>query len=145
MTTTARNHDRTFGHIDLETGDAAPHVVRHYTLITRLPEGYAGAELRREWTFAISMPVRIDQALTSEDWDLVCRRLDTRVGDQLSPVEFIIFSGRLAGATSQQVQRKIGETVSEALYKCFVAYQIRHGNKAWLAPTSMQGKGNPNG
>jgi hypothetical protein len=146
MQTTARNHDRTFGHIDLSTGDEAPHVTRFYTLVTNLPEGFAGAEVRRDWTFALRIPRTIDEALTAEDWEFVCRRMDTRDGFKPSPVEYIIFTGKLKGVSSAILQRYIGEQVSEALYKMFVRHQIKAGNKAWLAPTSMQGKaGDPNG
>lgn len=150
MQTTARNHDRTYGHIDLTTGDEAPHVTRTYTLFTNLPEGYGGAEKRRAWPFSLRLPVTIDEALTSEDWEFVCRRMDSRSttpeGIRPSPLEFIIFTAKMHKVSSAQLQRYIGEQVSEALYKRFCEYQIRQGNKAWLAPTSMQGKaGDPNG
>lgn len=135
------NQDRTYGHIDLSTGAEgpfSPHVERRYSLFTSLPD-QLGVEKRLEWKFAIRIPRTVDKTLNSEDWDVVLRRLDNRGADGgFSPLEFIVFTARLAGLSSNAVQLKIGREVGNNLYRRFVMHQIKAGRQAWLTPTSMQ-------
>lgn len=140
--------DSTYGHIDLSTGDAAPHIVKKYELTTHFPNEH-GDEVADVWKFDLRMPVTVADTLDSEDWDIVLERLQTRDGDYLSPVEAIIFSARCNGITPEQVIWKVGRTVSENLYRRFVEKRIQQGTAysklAWVAPSSMVKVSNPNG
>lgn len=134
--------DKTYGHIDLSTGEKAPHCYVPYALRTNLEDKGEG----EEWTFILYMPVAIRDRLNSGDWDFVLRKLDTRLSPEAySPIEAVIVSAKMAGCTHEAVQRTVGRVVSENLYRIFVQKQIKAGNSAWLAPPSMTKVGNPNG
>lgn len=138
--------DRTYGHIDLATGNHAPHVIRSYTLFTNFPTGFAGAEQRQEWQFKISMPVAVSDRLSASDWDYVLRKLDTRPGsDRLSPIEEILFAGRMGGRSIEELQEKISAVVGMNLWRIFSQQQILRGDKAVAVPAMGRMRGNKNG
>jgi hypothetical protein len=133
------NHDRTYGHIDLSTGDKAPHVNRSYTLRTNIDGPMT-------WTFELPIPRTIDDALTPSDWDFVLGKFEeVEPLKTMSLVESIIVAGKLCGASVHEVQIEVGRQVAENLYRVFVLKQVAKGNKAWLRPSSMQtNRGGPN-
>jgi hypothetical protein len=140
-TTNKRNIDRTYGHIDLTTGDDAVHVTIRYRLYTWFPTETKDNP-RQEWAFFCRMPRTIADALTASDWDFVLRRLDTRPSvDELSPIENTILVARCAGMTIMDVQKKVSEVVETNLFRVFGHKQIKRGNKAWLVPSSLVKKG----
>lgn len=138
--------DRTYGHIDLSTGDAALHVDVAYVLFTNFPDA-RGIEKRQEWKFVCRMPKTIFDALSSSDWEFVLRSLDTRPADKwaLSPIEMTIALGRAAGKSIEQVQAKVSRNVEENLFRIFGQKQIKAGNKAWLVPRSLVKTRGPHG
>lgn len=146
MTDRTTNIDRTYGHIDLATGDNAPHITRRFTLNTKLPN-FLEVEVPEEWPFQIRIPIAVDKKLDSADWEMVCRKLDTRNGENLSIVEFVLATARIAAVLqplenwSMRVQHKMCRLVAENLYRVFCEKQIEAGNKAWLVPTSLQETG----
>jgi hypothetical protein len=141
----ARNHDRTYGHIDLSTGDEAAHVLCSYSVFTSFPTA-TNDHARQEWAFKCRMPRTVADALTSSDWDFVLRSLDTRPQPgTLSPIEATIFIAKCAGMSANAVQEKVSTVVEENLFKIFGRKQIKAGNKAWLVPRSLVRTGNPNG
>jgi hypothetical protein len=134
------NIDRTYGHIDLSTGLKAPHTLCGYSLFTRIEDGKP-----EEWKFEILIPTTIEEALGPSDWEFVLRKLDTRVDEATySPIEAVIVTGKLAGVNSLAIQKKVGETVAQNLYRVFCEKQIQIGNKAWLVPPNMVKVSNPN-
>lgn len=135
------NQDRTYGHINLATGNEAPHVVKWATVYTRLEQKPGRGEVRQEWSFGIRLPMEIADALESADWELVCRRLDTRVGDKLSPIEAVIVSALMWGADSHQMQQTVCQHIAQNLYRIYCFKQRKAGNSAWLAPTAMEQQG----
>ena len=138
------NIDRTYGHIDLSTGDTGMHVVRKFALKTRIPD-HLEIERPMEWEFAWSFPLTVVEALTSEDWDLVLERLQTRPSGGYSAIEMIVATAWAMGVPTEALLHKVGMTVAENLYRRFCERQIEAGNKAWIAPSSMQRVSNPNG
>jgi hypothetical protein len=133
-----QSFDTTFGHIDLETGDAAQHRLCTYTLFTDY-------ERRQEWKFTCELPVRVCEVLRNSDWEFVLRKLDTRERGTLSAVERIIIVAKMLGAKPADVQRTINKTVVENLWRIFTRKQLAAGNKAWLVPSSMVETRGPNG
>jgi hypothetical protein len=134
----ARNHDRTYGHIDLETGDDAPQKNLTYSVFTNFPEPLFGIEKRQEWRLNVTLPRAVAEQLTSSDWEMVLRKLDTREkGANLSVVEATILVGRAKGVDVNVVQQLIGDAVKKNLWRIFERKQIQAGNKAWLKPASL--------
>lgn len=58
--------DRTYGHINTDTAEDAPHVERDYTLFTDLED----TGRPQEWTFRLRMPRYVADCLTSADWEI---------------------------------------------------------------------------
>lgn len=133
------NIDRTYGHIDEATGDAAPHTNRSFTLYTDAFE-----MKHQEWTFPVRLPFVIWEEMKG-DWEKLERLLDTPQGEDLSVAEFVIASGHIMGAPLYQVQAKLQKLFTDNLYRMFCERQIALGNKAWLVPKSLQETGNPYG
>lgn len=139
MLTLDRRADRTYGHIDVSTGDDAQHVTRTFTLFTDAFE-----RLHQEWTFPIRLPVTIWEAMRS-DWSTIERKLDTRQGSDYSVCEFVIASAYIMGGSPAAIQRQLQKMFADTLYRVFCEKQIAAGNKAWLAPGALQETRNPDG
>lgn len=149
MTTTAKTTeagkhlDRTYGHIDMQTGDDALHRDVFYTLVTNLPDS-SDIEHRQEWTFAFRIPVRILEVLGPEDVEFVLRKLDDREGKSFSVLEAVIIAAKMTGATGQDVREEMTRLVAENVYRVFSMKQVKLGNKAWVVPSSLQEWRHPN-
>lgn len=133
--------DRTYGHIQTETGDEAPHVIRKYVLFTN-----AFGIKNQEWPFAVRLPRYIADVLQPNDWETVARMLDCPApGQDFSVVEKAITTASICGVSSQDMHAEVATLFAENLYRVFCEKQIQLGNKAWLVPSSMQKVGDPHG
>lgn len=135
-----RNHDRTYGLIDRSTGDDAPHRDHAYTLTTHFP-----GESRQNWNFILPVPEGVDAVVKQSDWEEILELFQTKRGRMnLSPFEVLVLCLRADNQPPSVLIHTINKTVARALYNKFVRHQMKDGNRAWIAPTSMtQTKGEP--
>jgi hypothetical protein len=136
------NIDRTYGHIDRATGDDAQHVEVDYALKTDFP--LEGPQI---WKLKLRMPKVIRDALNSADWDEALQKFQMRQSDEVcSPFERMILEARIKGVPAYMLQHKVNRQIARVLYQKFSKLQIKIGNKAWAAPSSMTKiTGEPNG
>jgi hypothetical protein len=127
------NIDRTYGHIDRATGDDAEHCSVPYQLRTDFP-----IEGPQVWRLEIRMPKAIRNALNSADWDEALQKFQTRQADDVcSPFERMVLEAKLADVPAYMLQHKVNRQIARVLYEKFSRLQIKTGNQAWAAPSSM--------